>query len=77
LLDNEYLHEKLVDDEKKKGHKECDDGYWQGIFFQKCHNKGHLTFTKKLQPLQKGSAWSKWLPIEIARKVICKGGHTY
>jgi hypothetical protein len=27
LLDNEYLHEKLVDDEKKKGHKECDDGY--------------------------------------------------
>jgi hypothetical protein len=34
--------------ERRKGHKERDDGYWWGVVCQKCHNEGHLTKEHKL-----------------------------
>jgi hypothetical protein len=52
LSDNEDLNEELANDEqkkeRKKNYKEQDDGYQQGLFYQKCHNEGHLTKECKL-----------------------------
>jgi hypothetical protein len=38
--------ESTNDEHKKKRRKNCkeqDDGYWRGVFCQKCHNESHLT----------------------------------
>jgi hypothetical protein len=52
LLDNEDLNEESANDEqkkeRKKNYKEQDDGYQRGLFYQKCHNEGHLTKECKL-----------------------------
>jgi len=52
LSNNEDLDEESIDDKHKKERrkicKERDDGYRQGVFYQKCHNEGHLTKQCKL-----------------------------
>jgi hypothetical protein len=52
LLNSDDSHEELVKEEqkkeKRKNCKEWDDEYQQGVFYQKCHNEGHLTKECKL-----------------------------
>jgi hypothetical protein len=52
LSKSEDLDEESIDDEQKKeireDCKEWNDGYWWGVFYQKCCNEGHLTNECKL-----------------------------